>query len=100
MLKNYEELKVWQKSYNLCLELRNRKNVEGADKVVRKQTLESLNPGILGPSSPTKLEKNLNYYLCHRAGVALVDAVRFKGTAGFSLKRSVPPASVGPAVQS
>ncbi len=24
----------------------------------RKQTLESLTPGILGPSSPTKLEKN------------------------------------------
>ncbi len=30
-----------------------------ADKVFRKQTLESLTPGILGPSSPTKLEKNL-----------------------------------------
>jgi hypothetical protein len=25
----------------------------------RKQTLESLTPGILGPSSPTKVEKNL-----------------------------------------
>ena len=34
------------------------KNVKGADKVFRKQTLESLTPGILGPSSPTKLEKN------------------------------------------
>ena len=31
---------------------RNRKNVKGADKVFRKQTL--------GPSSPTKLEKNQN----------------------------------------
>ncbi len=36
----------------------NRKNVKSADKVFRKQTLESLTPGILGPSSPTKLEKN------------------------------------------
>jgi len=41
------------------------KNVKGADKVFRKQTLESLpavsvaglTPGILGPSSPTKVEK-------------------------------------------
>ena len=40
---------------------RNRKNAKGADKVFRKQTLESLNPGILGPSSPTKLEKNLKF---------------------------------------
>jgi hypothetical protein len=45
MLKNYKELKVWQKSYELCLEIcRNRKNVESADKVFRKQTLESLDP--------------------------------------------------------
>jgi hypothetical protein len=28
------------------------------DKVFRKQTLESLTPGILGSSSPTKLEKH------------------------------------------
>jgi hypothetical protein len=34
------------------------KNVKGADKVFRKQALESLTPGILGPSSPTKVEKN------------------------------------------
>jgi hypothetical protein len=34
------------------------KNVKGADKVFRKQTLESLTPGILGPSSPTNVEKN------------------------------------------
>ena len=33
-----------------------RKNVQNADKVPRKQTLESLTPGILGPSSPTNLE--------------------------------------------
>ena len=35
-----------------------KKNVESSDKVFRKQTLESLNPGILEPSSPTKVEKN------------------------------------------
>jgi len=38
---------------------RNRKDVKGADKVFRKETLDSLAPGILDPSSPTKLEKNL-----------------------------------------
>jgi hypothetical protein len=32
--------------------------IESADKIFRKQTLESLTPGILGPSSPTKFEKN------------------------------------------
>ncbi len=37
---------------------RSRKNVKSTDKIFRKQTFESLNPGILGPSSPTKLEKN------------------------------------------
>ncbi len=37
---------------------RNRKNVKSSNKISRKQTLESLTPGILGPSSPTKLEKN------------------------------------------
>jgi hypothetical protein len=32
-------------------------------KSLKKQTLESLTPGILGPSSPTKLEKNfINQY--------------------------------------
>jgi hypothetical protein len=35
------------------------KNAKGADKIFRKQTLESLTPGILGPFSPTKMEKNL-----------------------------------------
>jgi len=39
---------------------RNRKNVKGADKVFKKQTLGSLTPGILGPSSPINLEKNIN----------------------------------------
>ena len=43
---------------------RNRKDVKGADKVFRKQTLESLAPGILGPSSPTKLEKNNKFKVC------------------------------------
>jgi hypothetical protein len=37
---------------------RHRENVKGADKVFRKQALESLAPRILGPSSPTQLEKN------------------------------------------
>jgi hypothetical protein len=40
----------------------NQKNVFSADKILRQQTLESLTPGILGPSSPTKLEKN-NFHL-------------------------------------
>ena len=37
-------------------------NCKGADKVFRKQALESLTPGILG-SSPTKLEKNPKLFL-------------------------------------
>jgi hypothetical protein len=62
MLKNYKDLKVWQKSYELCLEVYGMTakfpNIKGADKIFRKQTLESLPPWILGPSSPTQLEKN------------------------------------------
>ena len=42
---------------------RNQKNVKGADQVFRKETLDSLAPGILGPSSPTKLEKNYKFKL-------------------------------------
>ena len=61
MIKNYKELEVWRKAYKKK-HSRNRKNVKSADKIFRKQTLESLTPGILGPSSPTKLEKNLNNY--------------------------------------
>jgi hypothetical protein len=82
MLKNYKDLKVWQKLYELYLEIYRitakfpkeelygltsqirrsvvsipSNNVKSADKVFRKQTLESLTPGILGPSSPTKVEK-------------------------------------------
>jgi len=79
MLKNYKELNVWQKSYKPCLNIyritenfpneerygltsqkrhrRKRQNVVSTDNIVIKQTLESLIPGILGPSSPTKLEK-------------------------------------------
>jgi hypothetical protein len=41
----------------------NRKNVKSADTIFRKQTLESLTPGILGPSFPTKLEKNLIFVI-------------------------------------
>ena len=81
MLKNYKELKVWQKSYKLCLEIyrmtakfpkeeecgltfRIRRSVVSIPSDIvegygRKQTLESLTPGILGPSSPIRLEKNL-----------------------------------------
>jgi len=53
MLKNYKEQKDMKERHR-----RNRKNVKGANQVFIKQTLESLTPGILGPSSPTKLEKN------------------------------------------
>ncbi|MEA3486341.1 MAG: four helix bundle protein [Thermodesulfobacteriota bacterium] len=81
MLKNYKELKVWQKSYKLYLEIyrmtakfpeeercglisRIRRFVlpipsDIAEGIGRKQTLESLTPGILGPSSLIRLEKNL-----------------------------------------
>ncbi len=45
------------------------KNVKGTDKVFRKQTLESLTPGILGPSSPTKVEKNLKLFYGGDAGI-------------------------------
>ena len=37
---------------------RNRNSVKGADKIFKKQTRESLTPGILDPSSPTEVEKN------------------------------------------
>ena len=37
---------------------RNSKNLKISYTIFRKQTLEPLNPGILGPPSPTKLEKN------------------------------------------
>ena len=43
------------------------KNVKGADKVFRKQTLGPLPPGILESSSPTNLEKNL-VFKCSRGG--------------------------------
>jgi len=60
MLKNYKELNAWQKSYELCLKIcRITAKFPNADKISRKQTLESLTPVILGPSSPAKLEKNL-----------------------------------------
>jgi hypothetical protein len=48
MLNNYSELKIWQKSYELYLKIYKMTakfpNVKGADKVSRKQTLESLAP--------------------------------------------------------
>jgi hypothetical protein len=83
MLRNYKELKVWQKSYKLYLEIyRNilwfclrallhhlatetgKKSRLAGDSdliekgVLGKLALESLTPGIPGPSSQIKLEKN------------------------------------------
>jgi hypothetical protein len=55
MPKNYKEKTIGYINKRYC---GNRKNVKSADKISRKQTLEPLTPGILGPSSPTKLEKN------------------------------------------
>jgi hypothetical protein len=57
ILNNYRDLKVWQKSKQER-HRGSRKNVKGDDKIFRIQTLEPLTPGILGPSSPTNLEKN------------------------------------------
>ncbi len=53
MLKNYKDLKVWQRSYQLCLDIY--KLTKG------KQALEPLNPGILESFLATKLEKNLKF---------------------------------------
>jgi len=48
MLRNYKELKVWQKAYQLCLEIYHATNRfpkhEGFDKIIRKQTLDPSNP--------------------------------------------------------
>jgi len=57
MLKNYKDLKDLQTSYELCLEIY-RKNVIALIKSLENKPLI---PGILGSSSPTKLEKNLKY---------------------------------------
>jgi len=35
--------------------------LKAREKIIRKQTLESLNPGILDPFFPTNWEKNLIY---------------------------------------
>ena len=81
VLKNFKELKAWQKSYKFCLKIyritakfpkeekyglnfRIRRSVVSISSNItegyrRKQTLESLTPGILGPFSPIRLEKNL-----------------------------------------
>jgi hypothetical protein len=55
-LKSYKELNLWQKSYELCLKIYG--ITTKFPIIFRNQTLESLTPGILGPSSPNKLEKN------------------------------------------
>jgi len=48
MLKNYKELKVWQKSYELCLEIyKITKRFPKEEKyglTLRKKTLEPMNP--------------------------------------------------------
>ena len=80
MLKNYKDLEVLQKSYDLCFKIHRitaqfskeerygltsqiRRSVVSIPSNIavgygRKTTLESLTPGIHEPSSPTKLEKN------------------------------------------
>ena len=45
------------------------KNAKRTDKVFRKRTLGPLTPGILGPSSPTKVEKTLIKKPYHKKGV-------------------------------
>ncbi|MFC1811373.1 four helix bundle protein [Thermodesulfobacteriota bacterium] len=49
-----------EERYGLTSQIRRSVESIPFNKVFKKQILESLNPGILGPSSPTKLEKNLN----------------------------------------
>ena len=96
MLKNYKELKVWQRTYELCLEIYTitakssneeiygqtsqillagdldliekgelgTPNIDIAEiermlkALIKSLENKPLTPGILGPSSPTKLEKN------------------------------------------
>ncbi|OIN95638.1 MAG: hypothetical protein AUJ48_02760 [Deltaproteobacteria bacterium CG1_02_45_11] len=86
MLKHYKDLKVWQKPYELCLEIyritakfpkeerygltsRIRRSVvsilatiAGIERMLKAPIKslgnKSLNPWTLEPSSPTKLEKN------------------------------------------
>ena len=76
MLKNYKELKVWGKAYKPCLDIYTvtkrfpkyeegkasgikrgargyRENAESVNQIPGKQTLGSLNPGLLEPFLPT-----------------------------------------------
>ncbi len=83
MLKSYKELKVWQKSYQLCIEIYGITKVFPRDEKYgltsqirraavsvpsniaegygRKTTLESLTPRILESYLAIKLEKVANY---------------------------------------
>jgi len=76
MLKNYRELKVWEKAYKLCLDIYYeegkasgikrgtrvcRENAKSNDQIPGKQTLETLDPGPLESFLPTNWEKNLTY---------------------------------------
>jgi hypothetical protein len=64
MLKNYKELKVRQKSYEFCLEIYRitakfpKEERYGLTSQIKSLENKPLTPGILGPSSPTKLEKD------------------------------------------
>ncbi|MBL7205610.1 MAG: four helix bundle protein [Desulfobacteraceae bacterium] len=65
MLKNYKELKVWQKSYELCLEIYRitakfpKEERYGLTSQIRRSAENKhLNPGPLGPFLPTNWEKS------------------------------------------
>jgi hypothetical protein len=58
MLKNYKDLKVWQKSYALCLEIYRITAKSPHEERYVSNTRTSLTPGIPDSFSPTKLEKN------------------------------------------
>ena len=54
MIKNYKMLNVWKKSYRAGSKRGTqgcRESAKSHDQVPGKQTLESLNPGLLGPFS-------------------------------------------------
>ncbi len=44
MLRNYKELKVWEKSYRLCLEVYRITKGFPKIEIFREQTLETLTP--------------------------------------------------------
>jgi hypothetical protein len=72
MLKNYKELKVWQKSYQLCLEIyKTTKTFPKRKSLIKSLENKHLNPRILDPFLPTNWEKNLLFkLLCLESKVA------------------------------